>query len=319
MRPMPFVLLLATLHTPLFAAQATINMRADDNISLYINGQAISIPAISSGDLKGKDESELTVDIPSGHVVVAAKVVNGAYGGGLAMSIKLAGGKTIVTDPTWKMTFADPGDGWMNASYDDASWDNANDFGAVDTFPGVANWRDRWAPLYEAGAHFIWTNNRMCFRKSFQSSTANNSTLYAHAMTMEYRILLNGEEVGAETKYIYDHSSFSGMAMSIPAAEYPVSLRAGTNVIALEAIQHPQCGSTQGMFQAVIPGTVRTDDTWKVSDAPADGWTTVDFDDSQWSTTGKLKALYDESFAGNAKGGELIWPTTVYFRKRFSN
>ena len=116
----------------------------------------------------------------------------------------------------------------------------------------------------------------------------------------------------------------------VAAIDVTHALKAGENLIAIEAIRGPEVGSsgnsrrevqlTAGRILAAkivpaaegidAPPLLISDAQWKTAEKPVDGWWDSAFDDSSWEPADSLGAIESsmEFFQWNGDGGMYAWP-----------
>jgi alpha-L-rhamnosidase len=163
------------------------------------------------------------------------------------------------------------------------------------------------------------------FRKTFTlSSVPEHATLYI-AGPRSATIFLNGQKVDA-----YSANLDFPMGIRVYSCDVTKVIKAGSNVLAIEAVRGPGIGSgadnrlsiqqTRGEVLAVkivpaVPGAVAaplliTDDSWKATlNAPTD-WSSPSLDDGSWPAADGLGGIESsiEFFQWNADAGMYAWP-----------
>jgi alpha-L-rhamnosidase len=120
------------------------------------------------------------------------------------------------------------------------------------------------------------------FRRTFSVPKDRQIKSATFRITADDRcsIFLNGRDIGSR----------SGPRTS-KEMDLTSRIESGENVFAISAKNEGESPSPAGMiawlrveFTEGEPLTLITDDSWKVTDKTADGWSTRDFDDSQWKS-----------------------------------
>tara|TARA_R110002033_G_scaffold43955_3_gene86355 strand:- start:184 stop:1524 length:1341 start_codon:yes stop_codon:yes gene_type:complete len=113
------------------AAKALISV--DHSYVLYLNGQKIS----EGTDWRKVDRLEVTNMLVQGDNILAIEgnnegTIANPAGILFAMKIQYADGseKLITSNDKWKSTDKQPGKGWVNAKYDDGSWQGTRNYGS---------------------------------------------------------------------------------------------------------------------------------------------------------------------------------------------
>ncbi|MBC5786468.1 family 78 glycoside hydrolase catalytic domain [Clostridium facile] len=184
-------------------------------------------------------------------------------------------------------------------------WDedkNSIGWSDVSTFEtGILNqdeWKGEWIGINGTdmtfdGANWIWRRNgsgfsgvpagHQYFRKTFTVNTEKEiSSVYVGVTADdEYSLYVNGEKVGENGG---TDSWKNGKLFEIGKQIN----KDGNNVIAIDAFNSTNgyAGALSKVEVSYTDGTKDTfvtDDSWKVSETePVEGWTSADFDDSQW-------------------------------------
>lgn len=163
------------------------------------------------------------------------------------------------------------------------------------------------------------------FRRSFDVGTvAGTATLYIGGPG-KATLYLNGERVAQ-----YQTAMESNIGARVVAIDVTHALKAGRNVIAIEAVRGPEVGSsgnsrrevqlTAGRVMAVkivpaaqginAPPLLISDAQWKTAEKPASGWQQAAFDDGSWEPADSLGGIESsmEFYQWNGDGGMYAWP-----------
>lgn len=163
------------------------------------------------------------------------------------------------------------------------------------------------------------------FRRTFSlQSVPGHAVLYV-AGPREATIYLNGQRVGG-----YQLNLDSSVNIRVYHCDVTHALRAGNNVLAIEAVRGPERGNgansrlgtqmTRGEVLAVkivpaVPGAaaeplVMSDAHWEASLHTAEGWQNAPFDDSGWKSVDDLGGIEGSInfFQWNVDAGMYAWP-----------
>jgi len=163
------------------------------------------------------------------------------------------------------------------------------------------------------------------FRRAFEvESVPANATLYV-AGPRSANLYLNGQRVGG-----YQLNLDFPMGIRVYACDVSGTLRAGKNVLAIEAVRGPDVGSgsdnrlsiqqTGGEVLAVkivpavkgvfAPPLVMSDGEWKASMQVPEGWQSATFDDRDWQNADSLGGIESsiDLFQWNTDAGMYNWP-----------
>ncbi len=141
---------------------------------------------------------------------------------------------------------------------------------AADLFP---EWRGDWIWIPpqegETADHIRY------IRKSFQVEKPVKRAYLRVTVDNLYWVYLNGEQIGYHWSW-YDHELY----------DLAAKLRQGKNVIAIKGrnVDGPGglCGQLAIEYEDGTREELVTDKTWRFSRQEAEGWTGLEFDDSQW-------------------------------------
>ncbi|HTV81672.1 MAG TPA: alpha-L-rhamnosidase C-terminal domain-containing protein [Acidobacteriaceae bacterium] len=188
---------------------------------------------------------------------------------------------------------------------------------AVPPRPWVANGWDRGSHE-DLAPHY--------FRRVFEVKAAPvHATLYL-AGPRKATIWVNGQEVGS-----YDLNLDFPMGIRVYACDVTDALRAGKNVLAIEAVRGPDHGSGAAnrlsvqqahgevLAAMIVPGPrgieafplVMSDAQWKATmEPPPAGWQQATFDDSSWPAVDDLSGIEGSIhlFQWNTDAGMYAWP-----------
>jgi putative heme-binding domain-containing protein len=161
------------------------------------------------------------------------------------------------------------------------------------------------APADAVEGTWVWfgdsDNAPRRLRRTFDLPSVPQSATLSVTADNVYTVYLNGERLGGDAAW-----------ESVDTYDVAKKLRAGRNVLALEAANQGGMAGVFARLDAVLPGgkkfAVGTDAQTKVSLLAAEGWLDAGFDDAAWATA---VVLGDASIgpwnigggAGNATGG----------------
>jgi len=285
-----------------------LNLHGDDTVEIYINGTQVPSP---------KGFESRNVSVLKGENVIAVKLINQQWGGGLIAAMLLPGGDTLRTDGTWKLTIKPPAGGWTSLAFDDAQWEPAHDMGPVTIWPGFAKFGLSAVNYYGWKAHWISGALKTYFRKTLN---VLNYPIQYSGNNMKFKVYFDGTQFGAE------HTDF---AKCDQPCQIPVGARAGniqgfptgnhTVAFEVEDVSADGNGVLLKTWQATGPGkyTLFIDTTWKCWTKLETGWNTATFNDANWANPGKVWA-YDATSATVANA-PFIYPNTFWYRKKFTS
>jgi hypothetical protein len=163
------------------------------------------------------------------------------------------------------------------------------------------------------------------FRRSFSMERVPQAATLYLAGPGAATVYVNGERVAH-----FQTNMEVNIGARVVAVDVSSSLKAGRNVIAIEAIRGPEVGSsgnsrrevqlTAGRVLAVkiVPTAqginatplVISDTEWKTAEKPVSGWQSPAFDDSSWKTADSLGGIESsmEFYQWNGDGGMYAWP-----------
>lgn len=299
------------------AYNAVLNLWTDDNGTAYLNGEEIPIPKRTDPEHSKSDTVSVPISLAGGTNVLAVRVRNHGWGGGMCASIDLnpvGRPDTMRSDAGWKATHVpQEDDSWLSASFDDSEWYDAGDFGplADDTGGNPMNvflkQGTAMAPLFYHGAHWIYVP-RTCYHRTTFEAPGGTAAALIRGNNFTHKMWINGKLVG-ESDEIYNKDQ--------PATRYSVELNEGANVVAVAATDMVgndvilKCGVRWSQT-----GMAMSDETWKASFDTAAGWTGLDFDDSDWPATGAVGGF--DNLGGDAlTEAKWIWPNTICLRTTF--
>lgn len=311
-------LLLCALATArLHAMQVELNIRADDMpLAVYVNEQSYTLAKCHEVGNESKDTTSVMVDIEPGVNTIAVQVRNKGWMGGLCATILLPSGDTVRTDGSWKYTYATQPQDWYTAGFDDSPWANAQVISDVEDFIGFPKSGVAWANLWYHGGKFIWATHTKYFRKTF-TADGGSGDFGIRGSGFIYTAYLNGTQVGSSSSF----DAIDGIrTLSKPADTYTLNYVNGQNVFALEVTEQIHGSSASqalnAMLKCVAAGKFRSDGNWKVADNAPSGWHSVDFDDSEWASSGTVEG-YDP-LQDSYSGGMWMWVNDLYFRTQFT-
>lgn len=163
------------------------------------------------------------------------------------------------------------------------------------------------------------------FRRTFSvNAVPRVATLYLAGPSVA-TVYLNGDRVAH-----YQMRMEANIGARVVAVDVSRALKAGNNVIAIEAIRGPEVGSsgnsrrevqlTAGRVLAakIVPAVEGTDTApllisdarWKTAEKPVAGWQSAGFDDSGWDDADSLGGVESsmEFYQWNGDGGMYAWP-----------
>jgi hypothetical protein len=284
-----------------------LNVKGDDNVDVWLNG--IQISNVDAGTVKRM------VAVHQGNNIIACRVINLAWGGGLLGSMMLPGGDTLHTDGTWKVTYKNPtaDPSWVQYAYDDSKWGQAKDIGPANLWPGFAGWGGTAVDMFYQGAHWILGATHTYFRKNITVTTATSGNVYVRGNNFTYRIYIDGSLAKQGSEF----GSCTGGCFTAPTSTTPYSFAANsTHCIAYDITDASSDGNGVLMKAGYThPQGVPMDTTWLCSDTAPTGWNTAAFaDTASWSHPDTISA-YD---AGGGVG-KFVYPGHFYFRKQFTS
>lgn len=269
-----------------------LNAHGDDILDLYLNGQKIQFG----------DDKMARVSVLRGENVIACKLINTMWGGGLIMSMLLPDGDTLRTDGTWKMSYKEPHEGWTSLGYDDSQWGAPTEMGTVDVWPGWENWGTSGVNIFHHKAQWITGALKTYFRNDVDIE--ENSTLIVRGNNVRVKMWVDGAFV----------KQTSGV-LSFTQEDFG-SISAGTHTIAFEVEDAAKDGNgvlfkcwAEGGFEDQI--VVNT--SWKCWFEEQSGWYEPGFDDSEWINPAMNRAYDSEA------GVPWIYPNTFWYRKVFTS
>jgi alpha-L-rhamnosidase len=163
------------------------------------------------------------------------------------------------------------------------------------------------------------------FRRSFSIDAAPPAATLYLAGPGAATVYVNGERVAH-----FERNMETNIGAGVTAVDVTHALKAGKNVIAIEAVRGPEVGSsgnsrrevqlTAGRILAAkivpaaegndAPPLVISDSQWKTAEKPVDGWQDAGFDDRGWEPADSLGGIESsmEFFQWNGDGGMYAWP-----------
>ncbi|MFQ6130917.1 MAG: hypothetical protein ACE5R4_02665, partial [Armatimonadota bacterium] len=155
---------------------------------------------------------------------------------------------------------------WASADLDDSAWTVTS---ITEPLPAAESaWHANWLEFAGDNAHRF-------FRKAFEVPGEVARATLTITCDNGYDLYLNGEALGSDDSWEQ-------------AETYAITdrLRPGRNVIAVDARNAGGVAALLAEVYALLKNgqalRVVTDGTWKMSEAAAQGWQSVDFDDSGW-------------------------------------
>ena len=163
------------------------------------------------------------------------------------------------------------------------------------------------------------------FRRAFPvNAVPGAATLYL-AGPGAATVYLNGQRLAH-----FEANMEANIGARVTAIDVTRALKAGRNLIAIEAVRGPEVGSsgnsrrevqlTAGRILAAkivpaahgidAPPLLISDAEWKTADKSADGWQNPSFDDSRWEAADSLGGIESsmEFYQWNGDGGMYAWP-----------
>lgn len=122
--------------------RAMLYVTADDEFTVYVNGQEIGRTPTESGDneLWRKVQAfDVAARLRSGRNVVAVRARNGGADAGLAVRMEADAKLVLKSDRSWKVSEETPTGSWTEAAFDDSGWSGATEEGRF----GGGPWGDR--------------------------------------------------------------------------------------------------------------------------------------------------------------------------------
>ena len=289
--------------------RATCAVTVDNSFKMFLNGRRIR----NGNNFKQLEAAEIREHLRPGKNVLAIEATNEGTApnpaGALAvLRLRFADGEavTIVSDETWRASESG-GPTWMNVDFDTGTWDNAKAVGAY----GAAPWGNLnivFGELFLPPAQYL--------RKQFSlEKSIERATIYASALG-NYELYVNGEQVGDA----YFTPGWTDYNIRVYYNTFDVTnlLRRGFNVMGGILADGWYSGHIGWMhirdhygkdprFMAQLhveytdgtSETIVTDQTWTAATGPIiegdflmgetydarkelGGWSTADFDGSQW-------------------------------------
>jgi glucuronoarabinoxylan endo-1,4-beta-xylanase len=279
-----------------------LNMHGDDLLDLYVNGSQISL----GDDKKGN------IALKKGENVIACKLQNTGWGGGLIGCMLLPGGDTLRTDATWKMSYVQPAEGWTGLTFNDATWYTPADFGLVNVWPGYERWGTSAVNFYYWKGHWITGELKAFMRKEFTTTGAFGLRFIGN--NCSYKLYVNGTAVPGGTGQFSctEPCQLNGTAITTPTINQTGKICIG---VELEALKHDGNGVLFKM-QIAHPGWAETylDTTWKAWPEQVASWNTVGFNDQNWFYPGRVDA-----FCWSMAKHYFVYPNKFWFRKKFTS
>lgn len=305
---------------PVFPEWKTTRVQAfgDDSIELVVNGMPVTFrPESRTGDAR----------IKAGRNIIAARVPNRSWGGGMFFASEADNGDVWKSDGSWKVTWRKPEGDWTSETYDDSDWFSAGVIGPVETWVGRERHEPMLEPILGKGVQLIGPPLVQQYRKAFESA-GGEATLQIKGVHFTHRVWINGVLVGEGDAHVTRAWGDTKKGESAwPTVDYTCTTVPGRNVVALEITAVPQGGKGTLMQAAVFHptgnggiGRVRSGPGWRVSSSSGVEWTAVDFDDSDWFVTDTTFLNQSGVFWLDPAGPKLptaftVSPGDLYFRK----
>ncbi len=288
-----------------------LNLKGDDEVDIYVNGNKVEL----GDDLKG------VVSLNQGQNVIACKLFNRAWGGGLLSSMLLPQNDTMRTGTDWKFTYVEPSGDWTGLTYDDSQWRPANDIGPVDIWPGFAKWGLSAVNLYYQKARWLYCDSKMYFRKNV--SAGSDQALKVFGNNFSYKCYIDGVLI-KESNSLNDCDDPSTDKVEICLEREPEiigTLPAGNHCLSWEITESDVDGN--GVLFKGYTQTGRTDfpicvdTTWKCYPDLEQGWNTAGFNDDHWFGVDTIHA-----WQGRSPSNDYVpyaYPNTFWYRHVFNS
>lgn len=324
----------------------TMEIRYDDQLrAVYVNGQDVIADTVQV-NAGWHLRTPFTQTVNDGKLVVAATVYNGGYTGGLMMNINTDKGNFVTNGTSWKW-MVNPPAGWEQPAFDDAAWYAANDLGAANETPTMA--RDSACtaqsdscPLnafIATGARFIWSAEKLFFRRTFTIDTACTASFWAgcrgpHTIYVDGTMLVEEDSADQSTEgrmYLTAGSHTVGVL-----AETTVPLSSGTggalkvgvankferttiSPILNWFVDPPDTIGWDTVTSTVYRPLLVCDTNWRVTPTEYAGWQAPTYDDAAWFRAAVVQdQVYPVGYPGLTQfpaAARTIWlPQTVCFR-----
>lgn len=277
-----------------------LNIFGDDVLEVYLNGVSVEMAG----------QKSKPVSLVQGQNVIACKLTNLAWGGGLIGAMLLPGGDTLHTDGTWKLSYRQPGAGWTDLQYDDTDWTTPHQFGSVDVWPGFERWGTSAVNFYHWNAQWICGATKTYMRKEIDVPSGTRE-LRLKGNNFTYKVWVNGTMVGeggpfTSTEQPSQAVNFTGTGSTMCIGLEIADAAADGNGVLIKAILNTTSNpSTTDML----------DTTWTCWFDEQSGWSTMGFNDDHWVHPTVIKA-YDPKPLGKC---EFIYPGEFWFRKVFTS
>ena len=298
---------------------AEVHAFGDDEIELYVNQEPLILrPGKNTGTARVKD----------GRNVVAVRLRNKTWAGGMYFAAELGDGTWWISDGSWKCTYKEPEGDWKSEDFDDSDWGDAGDLCALKSWSGFSIHEEQLESLVDKGVRFIGPPPVQHYRKVFESD-GGEGQIKIKGDAFHHRLWLNGELIGEGDQHAVHPEKPGKKTPNWPTVTYPCSTARGRNVIALEIRSASTNGKGVYMKAAVYHphdggiGRVRTGAGWRVSPVAEKGWMQSGFDDSDWTRTDYRFINAASQFWRDPTGPHIptahtLWPGDLYFRKVFT-
>jgi len=259
-------------------------------------------------------------------MVIAATVRNGGYTGGLMININTNLGQAV-TNSSWKWMLRPQGN-WEQPNYNDGAWFPVYDQGSARETPGWV--RDSscvhltdscpWNVFDASGARFLWSDEDLFFRRTFNVDSACSATVWAGCRG-SHIIYLDGAEVVRDSLWsepivVYDtlgNPDTTGYRPVEHSTGGRMYLSAGSHTLAISVLtQLPLDDGAGGALKVGVAKSIKVpqpiiewdslfnpdtvgwdtviqlrpvlvcDTLWKVSNALSSGWADPSFNDASW-------------------------------------
>jgi O-glycosyl hydrolase len=284
-----------------------LNIHGDDSLELYVNGQLIDYDRVAK---------KVQVSLVGGKNIIAARLKNTDWGGGLIASMHLPNGDTLITDKSWKINYSQPEGDWKSLNYDDNNWKEPTELGPVLIWPNAAGWGLSPINFHYQKAKWISGATKTYFRKTITGVTAP-LTAHFYGNNTHIKIFVNDQLLIETDSFAVAKEKVKPMISTINATGNV------TIAIALKDVQaYNQNATKRGdgvlfkmmLLDGGLDKPVSFDTTWTFSVDSVANWTKPTFDDSQW-----LHPQRVGSFSEELNQTFYYYPTTFWFRKSFES
>lgn len=212
---------------------AELYITADDFFDAFINGHEVGSthPDPNDGDVWSKiHKYDVGSLLTSGLDTIAVKALNAGGAAGLLARLEVNGKPVLLSDAGWRVSTGDPGQGWMETSFDDSSWPKATVEEAIDEGPWSGQLTGWPAPLSNAPWYLAHQKLpakmvSLGIEPADWKDVADNETLLA-------------PKLAAPWKAVFDFGKELTGRVAISSDE-PVDVTVGTGESAEEAVNKP--------------------------------------------------------------------------------